>query len=235
MPRRSASRRTSTRAPSRRPTRSPTARRTAPSSAAADVEGEIQGFEAANTEVPGIVREMRWVVAHVPGITQEWIDRLQAIGGNLSLTGWQYLAGNPTASIVAPYAGPPFRMIVDSSNRPSGIHAGMSSDGMQIAPMNPWLHMYYATTGLNARRVLINPNQQITRQEVLSLYTRQNGWFLREEDQLGSIEEGKLADLVVLNSDYFAVSNDDLKKIRSVLTVVGGNIVYDGGVVALDR
>jgi len=210
-------------------------RRNTPSSAPADFELEIQGFEAANTEVPGIVREMRWVVAHVPGITQEWIDRLQAIGGNLSLTGWQYLAGNPTASIVAPYAGPPFRMIVDSSNRPSGIHAGMSSDGMQIAPMNPWLHMYYATTGLNARRVLINPNQQITRQEVLSLYTRQNGWFLREEDQLGSIEEGKLADLVVLNSDYFAVSNDDLKKIRSVLTVVGGNIVYDGGVVALDR
>ena len=101
--------------------------------------------------------------------------------------------------------------------------------------MNPWLHMYYATTGLNARRVLINPNQQITRQEVLSLYTRQNGWFLREEDQLGSIEEGKLADLVVLNSDYFAVSNDDLKKIRSVLTVVGGDVVYDGGVVDLDR
>ena len=210
-------------------------RRNTPSSAPADFELEIQGFEAANTEVPGIVREMRWVVAHVPGITQEWIDRLQAIGGNLSLTGWQYLAGNPTASIVAPYAGPPFRMIVDSSNRPSGIHAGMSSDGMQIAPMNPWLHMYYATTGLNARRVLINPNQQITRQEVLSLYTRQNGWFLREEDQLGSIEEGKLADLVVLNSDYFAVSNDDLKKIRSVLTVVGGDVVYDGGVVDLDR
>ncbi len=210
-------------------------RRNTPISAPADFELEIQGFEAANTEVPGIVREMRWVVAHVPGITQDWIDRLQAIGGNLSLTGWQYLAGNPNASTVAPYAGPPFRMIVDSSNRPNGIHAGMSSDGMQIAPMNPWLHMYYATTGLNARRVLINPNQQISRQEVLSLYTRQNGWFLREEDQLGTIEEGKLADLVVLNNDYFASSNDDLKKIRSVLTVVGGNVVYDGGVVALDR
>jgi len=52
---------------------------------------------------------------------QEWIDRLQAVGGNLSLTGWQYLAGNPTASTVAPYAGPPFRMIVDSSKRPDGI------------------------------------------------------------------------------------------------------------------
>jgi predicted amidohydrolase YtcJ len=179
------------------------------------------------------VRERRWVIAHVPGITQEWIDRLQAIGGNLSLTGWQYLAGNPTASTVAPYAGPPFRMIVDSGKRPDGIHAGMSSDGMQIAPMNPWVHMYYATTGLNARRVLINPGQQISREEVLSLYTRQNGWFLREEDELGTIESGKLADLVVLNSDYFAVPNEDLKKIRSVLTVVGGNVVYDGGVLDL--
>jgi predicted amidohydrolase YtcJ len=101
---------------------------------------------------------------------------------------------------------------------------------MQIAPMNPWLHMYFATTGLNTKGVLINPGQQITRQEVLSLYTRQNGWFLREEDQLGTIEDGKLADLVVLNSDYFTVPNEGLKKIRSVMTIVDGKIVYDTGV-----
>ena len=203
-------------------------------SAPADFEFEIMAFEAANGQVPGIVREKRWVIAHVPGITQEWIDRFQAIGGSLSLTGWQYLAGSiPSNQLNTPYAGPPFRMIVDSGKRPDGIHAGMSSDGMQIAPMNPWIHMYFATTGINARGVLINPNQQITRQEVLSLYTRQNGWFLREEDELGTIEPGKLADLVVLNSDYFAVPNEDLKKIRSVLTVVGGNVVYDGGVLDL--
>jgi predicted amidohydrolase YtcJ len=202
-------------------------RRNTPASPPADFEFEIQAFETVNGEFPGVVRDRRWVIAHVPGITQEWIDRFQAIGGNLSLTGWQYLNGNPTASTVAPYAGPPFRMIVDSSRRPDGIHVGMSSDGMQIAPMNPWLHMYYATTGLNARKVLINPNQQITRHEVLGLYTRENGWFLREEDALGSIEEGKLADLAVLNRDYFAVPNEDLKKIRSVLTVVDGEVVHD--------
>ena len=70
---------------------------------------------------------------------------------------------------------------------------------------------------------------------MLSLYTRQNGWFLREEDDLGSIEEGKLADLVVLNSDYFTVPAEDLKKIRSVLTVVGGDIMYDAGVLDTRR
>ncbi len=190
-----------------------------------DFELQISAFETVNNEFDGIVGKRRWVIAHVPGITQESIAKFKSIGGSLSLTGWQFLNGSIPAVSVTPFAGPPFRWIVDS-----GINAGMSSDGMQIAPMNPWIHMYFATTGINARGVLINPQQQITRQEVLSLYTRQNGWFLREEDQLGSIEEGKLADLAVLNRDYFKVPDEDLKRIRSILTVVDGEVVYDRGV-----
>jgi predicted amidohydrolase YtcJ len=99
---------------------------------------------------------------------------------------------------------------------------------MQIAPMNPWLHMYYAVTGLNARHVLINDGKQITRQQALQLYTGGNGWFLREEDRLGTIEPGKLADLAVLNQDYFAVRDEDLKKTHAVMTVVGGRIAHEG-------
>jgi predicted amidohydrolase YtcJ len=183
-----------------------------------------------NSEFPGVVGAKRWVIAHVPGITQEYIDRFKSIGGGLSLTGWQFLAGNPVTNPIAPYAGPPFRMIVDS-----GINAGMSSDGMQIAPMNPWIHMYFATTGINARGVTINAGQQITRAEVLRLYTRDNGWFVREEDQLGSIEKGKLADLVVLDRDYFSVPDEELKRIRSILTIVGGEVVHDAKVLRVER
>jgi predicted amidohydrolase YtcJ len=205
-------------------------RRASPTSPPPDYELEVQAFETVNNEFPGIVGSKRWVIAHVPGITQEYIDRFKAIGGSLSLTGWQFLAGNPVTNPIAPYAGPPFRMILDS-----GINSGMSSDGMQIAPMNPWIHMYFATTGINARGVLINGGQQITRQEVLRLYTRDNGWFVREEEQLGSIEKGKLADLVVLDRDYFAVPNEELKRIRSLLTIVGGNIVHDAKVLRVER
>ena len=117
-------------------------------------------------------------------------------------------------------------MIVDN-----GIHVGMSSDGMQIAPMNPWIHMYYATTGLNARGELINGGQQITRQEVLSSTPAQRLVPGAGEDQLGTIEVGKLADLAVLNQDYFTVPDGGLRKIRSVLTVVGGEVVHDAGAV----
>jgi predicted amidohydrolase YtcJ len=185
---------------------------------ATDFQQEIQGFEAAHAEFP--ITDLRWVIAHVPFITEPWVKRFKAMGGGLSLTGWRFLAGTPEQN------GPPYRMILDE-----GIHAGMSSDGMQIAPMNPWLHMYYATTGLNARQVMINGAQKISRQEILKLYTSNNGWFLREEDQIGTIEPGKLADLVVLSDDYFTVPDESLKKIRSVLTIVGGNIVHNAGVV----
>ena len=183
-----------------------------------DFQQEIQDYETAHKE--SSIANLRWVVAHVPFITEEWVNRLKAIGGGLSLTSWRYLAGTPEQN------GPPFRMIVSN-----GIPAGMSSDGMQIAPMNPWLHMYYAVTGKNARGIVINGDQTITREQVLKLYTASNGWFLREENQLGSIEVGKLGDVAVLNQDYFAVPEETIKKTTAVMAVVGGKIVHDTGAI----
>jgi predicted amidohydrolase YtcJ len=183
-----------------------------------DFRIEIEGFEAVNAEIP--IAGLRWVVAHVPFITRDYVDRLRALGGGLSLTGWRYLAGTATA------AGPPFRMILDS-----GIRAGMSSDGMQIAPMNPFIHAYYATTGRNALGALINDGQQISRRELLGLYTRDNAWFLGapDEDQLGTLEVDRLGDVAVLDRDYFTVPDDQLRRVRSELTVVGGAIVHSTG------
>ena len=61
----------------------------------------------------------------------------------------------------------------------------------------------------------------------LRLYTAANGWFLKEEDKLGSIEEGKLGDIVVLNEDYFQVPDDRIRKLHSVLTIVDGKVVHN--------
>ena len=110
-----------------------------------------------------------------------------------------------------------------------GIQVGIHGDGVHIAPLNPWQHIYYATTGMNSFGQAVNPGQQLTREEALRLFTRSNPWFLRMEDKIGSIEPGKLADLVVLDRDYFAVPDAQIKQIRSVLTMVGGKVVYDSG------
>jgi predicted amidohydrolase YtcJ len=100
---------------------------------------------------------------------------------------------------------------------------------MQISPMNPWLGLYYVVTGKNARGEVINAGQTLDRDTALRLYTAANGWFLREESLLGTIEPGKYADLAVLSNDYFdarAVSDEDIKRLTSVLTLVGGQIVH---------
>ncbi len=178
----------------------------------------ITEWEKLNATVP--IAPLHWSLAHVPTITPANLERLKALGAGVAVHGWRYLAGTTTAS------GPPYRTIVDS-----GIKVGAGSDSAQISTLNPWLMLYYMTTGKNSSGVLINPGQTLTRMEALRLYTRENGWFGKEENQLGSIEVGKLADLVVLNGDYFSVGDESLKQLGSVLTVVGGRIVHDSGVV----
>jgi predicted amidohydrolase YtcJ len=117
--------------------------------------------------------------------------------------------------------GAPFRTILDH-----GIPAGIHGDGVHIAPLNPWQHIYFAVTGVNSFGAPVNGNQQITRQEALRTFTRANAWFLRMEDRIGTIETGKLADLVVLDRDFFTVPDEQIKQVRSVLTIVDGRVVH---------
>ena len=187
---------------------------------AGDFKLIIDGWVKVNAAMPAPgITNLRWVVAHVPFITQEYADKLKALGGGVSvLGGWRYISGT------AQQNGPPFKMLKDS-----GIHMGMSSDGMQISPMNPWLGLYYVVTGKNARGDLINAGQTLERNDAIKLYTAANGWFLNEEKLLGTVEAGKYADLVVLSDDYFdaaKVPDEQIKKIHSVLTVVDGRIVH---------
>ena len=166
---------------------------------ATDFQTEIAGYEAVNAEVD--VTALRWVVAHVPFITADYVDRLKALGGGVNLTPYEYF--NTTSP-----AGPPYRLLADS-----GIPFGLSSDGMQIAPMNPWIHAYYATTGINALGDQINPGQQLDPGRGARHFTSANRWFLggEDEDLLGTLEVGRLGDVVVLSDDYFGVADSRLR------------------------
>ena len=118
--------------------------------------------------------------------------------------------------------------VATSSTRQNISSAG---DGVHIAPLNPWLHIYFAVTGVNSFGAEVNGNQQLTREEALRLFTRGNSWFLRMEDKIGSLEPGKLADLVVLDRDYFTVPDVQIKQIKSLMTIVDGKIVHDAGAI----
>jgi predicted amidohydrolase YtcJ len=173
-------------------------------------------FETVNKTTP--IADLRWSIGHVPQIDFNTVSRLKAIGAGVAVHPFRYLAGGTQG-------GPPLRMILDS-----GVRVGAGSDSAQISTLNPWNMIYYMVTGKNVVGNLVNGGQQITREEAIRLYTVANGWFLREEDKLGSIEEGKLGDVVVLSDDYFnpsRVPDDRIRNLRSVLTIVDGKVVHD--------
>jgi predicted amidohydrolase YtcJ len=182
-----------------------------------DFKAAIEGYEMFNAQHP--IGELRWVVSHVPFITEDYVLRLKALGGGLKL-GWGPLRNGTNI-------GPAYRMILGT-----GIPAGYHSDGSNISVSNPWVNFNTIITGRNLRGDLVNDGQQLTRQETLWLATRANKFFIREDD-VGSIEVGNHADLAVLDRDYFKVADDDVKRIHSELTLVGGKVTHSSGAIRI--
>jgi hypothetical protein len=180
----------------------------------------VESWEAVNRE--NNITKLRWTVHHVPEVNADLLTRLKALGCGVEMGAFRWVTSTDPKVV----AGPPFRTIFDH-----GIQVGIHGDGVHIAPLNPWLHIYYAVTGINSSGDQVNPNQHLTREEAIRLFTRNNAWFLRMEDKIGSLEPGKLADLAVLDRDYFTVPDADIKKIRSVLTFVDGKAVHTTGAV----
>jgi predicted amidohydrolase YtcJ len=98
-----------------------------------------------------------------------------------------------------------------------------------VSALDPWLSLFYMTTGRNVSGQLTNEAQKISRVEALRLYTEGAAWFSFDDHQVGSFVEGKYADLAVLNQDYLTVTDQMIRKIESVLTLVGGRIVHAAG------
>jgi predicted amidohydrolase YtcJ len=174
-------------------------------------------FEAVNAVTP--IATLHWSDAHVPQIDLPTVNRFKALGAGIAIHPYKYLSDSKDTN-----AGPPVRMILDS-----GVHAGAGSDSAQISTLNPWNMIYYMVTGINAGGHLVNAGQTVTREEAMRLYTADNGWFFREENRIGSIQPGRLGDLVVLSDDYFdarKVPDSNIRKLRSVLTVVDGKVIY---------
>ena len=186
----------------------------------ADEKEFTSAWEQVNAEIP--LAPLRWCLAHVPGIDRETLNRLKAIGVGVSAAGSRYLASDPPRD--SPKDIPPFRMLVES-----GIHVGYGSDGGTVSTLNPWLQISYMVTGRNSAGKMVAPGQTLTRLQALRLYTANQGWFTHDEDKLGSIEVGKLADIVVLHQDLLdahQVPDDAIRDVRPDLTIVGGRIVY---------
>jgi predicted amidohydrolase YtcJ len=173
----------------------------------------------------------RIVFAHLEDAAPETLTRIKNLGGGVSVQNRLALTGERNVELWGAEKtrnAPPLRTMVDA-----GIAVGAGTDAFRSSNHSPMLSLWWLITGKTVGGTPIrDPKQNLSRAEALRLYTIGSARLAGDGARLGSIEVDKLADLVVLNADYLTVPEDQIRNLQSLLTMVGGRVVYAAGPLA---
>ena len=185
------------------------------------INGVLDQVEQIDKEYP--VRNLRWTLIHLDQLDAAQIERMKKLGLYAAVQPRSTIMGGIFHRVHGPSADhtPPFRMIQNS-----GMIWGLGTDAFEVNQYRPFTTLAFAVTGKMVGGTVVN-NQTVSREEALIAHTRNNAFFVFEEDNLGSIAPGKYADLLVLDRDYLTVPADQIKDIQPAMTMVGGRIVWD--------
>lgn len=180
-------------------------------------------FESVNREIP--FDELRWFFDHAETISSENISRVKALGGGIAIQDRMAYQGEifikRYGSKIASSAPPIHTMLAQ------GIPVGAGTDATRVASYTPWISLYWLVTGKTVGGTQIfDKNNILDRSKALELWTAGSAWFSGDQEKKGRIKKGYLADLVILSKDYLLVPEEEIKSLQSVLTLVGGKIVY---------
>lgn len=188
-----------------------------------DITRFLNVFERVNKEVP--FKDLRWIFDHAETIREPDLERVIALGGSIAVQNRMAFQGeyfvDRYGAEEAKHAPPVVKMLSH------GLHVGVGTDATRVASYNPWVSLYWLITGKTLGGLRLYPSSnRVDRHQALRMYTAGNAWFSKEEDVKGQIRVGYYADISLLSDDFFRVSEEEIKRIESVLTVVGGKIVY---------
>jgi predicted amidohydrolase YtcJ len=183
-------------------------------------------FERVNREIP--FDGLRWFFDHAETISQRNIERTRSLGGGIAI---QHRMAYQGEYFIRRYgreaaeACPPIRAMLAA-----GIPVGAGTDGTRVASYHPWTCLYWLTTGRTVGGTEVTSEEhRLSREEALRLYTEGSAWFSGETGQKGRIALGQFADFAVLNTDYFSCTDEEIRRIESLLTVCDGKVVYAAG------
>ncbi|HXH50136.1 MAG TPA: amidohydrolase [Terriglobia bacterium] len=191
----------------------------------------LKAYEAANREKP--IRNLRFTVTHGNFPDPHAIQVAQDLGVSFDCQpAWLYLDGPAIKDVFGPARMANF--IPLASLFRAGVVVAGGSDHMigfdpntSTNPFNPFLGMWIAITRKTVDGTIINPVQDISREQALRMYTLNGAYLSFEEKKKGSIEPGKLADMVVISKNYLTCPVDQIRGIQAIKTVVGGKVVFD--------
>jgi predicted amidohydrolase YtcJ len=183
-------------------------------------------FEAVDREVP--FDGLRWFFDHAETVTERSLERIRALGGGIAVQHRMAYQGEYFVDRYGPEAAgrtPPLAKMLAM-----GIPVGAGTDATRVAGYNPWVALSWLVTGRTVGGLaLYTEANRLDRATALRLYTQGSAWMSGDEAGKGALAVGQLGDVAVLSADYFAVPEGEIRKIVSVLTVVGGKIVHGSG------
>jgi predicted amidohydrolase YtcJ len=187
----------------------------------ATADGFLTQIEKINKEFP--VRNLRWTLIHGEQLTPAHLARMRALGVNAGIQPRATIMGGIFHRVHGDraFSMPAFKTIQDS-----GVIWGLGTDTFEVNQYRPFVTLYTAVTGKMVGGTVVN-HQPVSREDALIAHTRGSAYTIVQEHNLGSIAPGKMADLVVIDRDYLTIPADDIKDIKSVMTMVGGRVVYD--------
>jgi predicted amidohydrolase YtcJ len=189
----------------------------------ATVDHLLGVFERVNRDVP--ITGLRWSIAHLNDASEKSLKRMAALGVGWTVQDAMYFGGDALVRAQGPDAGKRIPPVV--TGKRLGVAIGAGTDAHRVASYNPFTALQWFADGKTVGGVAIRgPEETASREDALRFYTLGSAWFSHDEDKRGSLEVGKLADLAVLSADYLTVSTDEIGRIESVLTMLGGNAVY---------
>lgn len=183
-------------------------------------------FEKVNKDTP--FNGLRWLFDHAETITDRNIERVRALGGGIAIQHRMAFQGEYFVERYGQQAAqntPPVAKMLEM-----GVPVGGGTDATRVASHNPWTALYWLVSGKTVGGMPLYLDKDcLPRDTALELWTAGSAWFSGETDKKGRIKAGQLADLVVLESDFFTVPEEEIKGIESVMTVVDGKVVYAAG------
>ena len=192
----------------------------------ANVEQLLGIWERVNREVP--IAPLRWTIAHLNDASPRTLERMKRLGVGWTVQDARYNSGDEVLKGEGAEAIRRQPPVVTGSKL--GVVIGAGTDAHRVSTYNPFTVLQWFLDGKNASgTALRGPEETPGRADALRFYTAGSAWVSHDEDVRGSLEVGKLADLAVLSKDYMTVPVDQIGGIESVLTMVGGRIVYAGG------
>jgi len=185
------------------------------------IDAQLDQVERINKEFP--IRALHWTFMHMEHVTPAQVERMKKLNMFIGVHPREIVSGGllHRAWGDKAFGMPPLREIQDS-----GIMWGLGTDAFEVNQFRPFQTLYWAVTGKMVGGTVVNTHT-VSREAALIAHTRNNAYLFFRENDLGSIQSGRFADLVVTDKDYLTVPADQIKDITSVMTMVGGKIVYD--------